>query len=83
MNLIQMTEIQQNTDKLISLIATKFEAGELDSDSLVQIFEVIGNYLNLKTVSDYAGLHRLTYNGVINTRKVKEIFGVKFVVDNN
>jgi hypothetical protein len=77
------TEIQQNTDKLISLIATKFEAGELDSDSLVQIFEVIGNYLNLKTVSDYAGLHRLTYNGVINTREVKEIFGVKFVVDNN
>ena len=83
MNLIQMTEIQQNTDKLISLIATKFEAGELDSDSLVQIFEVIGNYLNLKTVSDYAGLHRLTYNGVINTREVKEIFVVKFVVDNN
>jgi hypothetical protein len=77
------TEIQQNTDKLIALIATKFEAGELDSDSLVQIFEVIGNYLNLKTVSDYAGLHRLTYNGVINTREVKEIFGVKFVVDNN
>lgn len=79
---MEHTDIQANTDKLCKFIATKFEANELDNSSLVQIFEVMGSYLNLQTISDYAKSHGFTYNGVIKTRTIKEIFGVKFVIDN-
>ena len=63
----------------------KFEQSVLDGKwskrGLVHLFEVVGIYGNLYTISDYAKLKGLTYNGVKKTREVKEISGVKFVID--
>lgn len=75
-------KIKQNTEKLISFVEDKFIAGELDNNSLLQLFEVMGQYLNLETIPNYAKRTGLTYNGVKCTRMIKEIFGVKFVIDN-
>jgi len=72
----------ENTSKLLSFVAKKFQNNELDNDSLVQLIELCGNYLNLSTIPDYAKANNLSYNGVKRHRIIKELFNVKFVVDN-
>lgn len=74
--------IKEKNEKLKTFIFQKFQDGELDNDTLVQLIAQAGNYLNLKTVSDYAKLHNMSYNGVKNNRKIVELFNVKFVIDN-
>ena len=81
--MIQPTNIQQNTDKLTSFISAKFEAGELDNDSLVQIIEHAGAYLNLATITAYAKENNISYNGAKKFRKTITLFGVKLVIDND
>ncbi len=78
----QNAKIRDNSDKLINFVAAKFEAGELDNQSLVELFKSIGPYLNLMTISDYAKANGLSYEGVKKCRQVEKIFGVRFVVDN-
>lgn len=54
----------------------------LSNDDLIQIIEHVGSYLNLRTRSDYAKEHKISYNAAKNFRKNVIIFGVKFVIDN-
>ena len=63
-------------------LGQRIQNNELTNDEIVQIIELCGMYLNIKTVSDYATANNLSYNGVKNNRYIKEIFGVKFVIDN-
>lgn len=72
----------ENTDKLLRFISDKFENDEIDNDSLVQIIELCGSYLNLQTIADYAKNNDLSYNGVKKCRTIKTIFNTKFVIDN-
>ena len=78
-----MTDIQINTSKLLSFVANKFEADELDNDSLIQLIEHCASYLNLMTIPKYAKAHNISYNGAKMCRNVTEIIGVKFVIDND
>ena len=65
-------------DKLHEMITQKGVSNEF----LVQLIEVAGGYLNIKTIPDYAKYNNLTYNGVKKTRQIKIIFNTKFVIDN-
>lgn len=64
-------------------LSRRIENGELSNDDMVQIIELIGGYLNLSTISDYSKQNNLSYNGAKRFRKVKKIFNVKFVIDND
>jgi hypothetical protein len=77
-----MSKTTENTDKLLKFIADKFEAGELDNNSLVQIIELSASYLNLKTISQYAKDHNISYNGAKNFRQVITILNQKLIIDN-
>lgn len=55
---------------------------KMSNEELVQIIEVAGSYLNLKTISLYAKDNGLSYNGVKKCRKIITIFGTKLVMDN-
>ena len=77
-----MTQTQANTDKICQFITEKFESDQLDNDSLVQIIEHCGAYLNLCTISEYANKNKISYNGAKKFRTVKKIFNTKFVIDN-
>jgi hypothetical protein len=70
-------------NKLLNFIAEKFENNELDNSDMVQIIELCGMYLNLQTISDYAKEHNLSYNGVKNHRQIVNLFGKKYVLENN
>lgn len=76
-------DIKSNTDKLINFVASKYEQGQLDNNSLIELFKAMGAYLNLETISAYAERTGLSYQGVKVTRKIETIFKTKFVIDND
>lgn len=49
---------------------------------LVQIIELAGCYLDLRTIPKYAKDNSLSYNGVKKTREIITLFNCKFVLDN-
>lgn len=77
-----MSTTVDNTEKLCKFISDKFISKELNNESLVQIIELCGNYLNLQTISDYAKVNNLSYNGAKKHRKCIKLFKVKFIIDN-
>lgn len=77
-----MADVKQNTEKLLTFVGTKVQNNELDNDSLVQLIEVAGSFLNLQTIPDYCERTGMSYNGVKNGRKIIQLFGCKFVIDN-
>ena len=76
-------ETYENTKKLLSFVSEKFESGQINNESLVQLIELAGAYLNLQTIPDYAKSKDMSYNGVKKCRKIIELFSVKFVIDND
>lgn len=58
-----MTDIKLNTEKLLAFIAEKFQANELDNESMVQLIELAGGYLNIMTLPDWAKYNNKSYNG--------------------
>lgn len=79
---MEQTKIQSNTSKLLDFVAKKFEAGELNNSSLVELIQLSGSYLNLETIPDYAKRTGMSYEGVKKGRKIIELFKCKFVIDN-
>ena len=75
--------ISSNGQKLLSFLDEKMMDGNFTNNDLVQFIESVGKYLNLKTIPDYANENNMSYNGVKKFREVREILGVKFVIDND
>lgn len=67
---------------IINGIEKEIHTAGVSNDFLVQLIEVGGSHLNLMTISAYAKANQLTYNGVKKSREVRELFEVKFVIDN-
>jgi hypothetical protein len=74
--------ISSNGQKLLSFLDDKMYDGNFTNNDLVQFIEQCGKCLNLKTIPDYAKENKMSYNGVKKFREVKEIFNVKFIIDN-
>jgi len=55
---------------------------DVSNEFLVEIIKLSGNFLNLRTISDYARENNLSYQGVKTSRTIQKIFNVKFVIDN-
>lgn len=75
-------ETSVKTRKLLKFIYDKHISGDLKNKDLVQIIELCGGFLNLKSISDYAKENKMSYNGVKNHRKTVYLFNKKFVIDN-
>ena len=75
--------ISSNGEKLISFLDSKMYDGNFTNNDLVQFIESVGKYLGLQTLPDYAKENKMSYNGVKKFREVKDILGVKFVIDND
>ena len=53
------------------------------TDFLVQILELTGGHLNLETIQNYCKRTGMSYNGAKNYRKIFNMFGVRYVIENN
>jgi hypothetical protein len=77
-----MPEIKTNTEKLLQFVATKFEANELDNNSMVQLIELAGSFLNLRTLPQWAAENGKSYNGAKKQKNKIILFNTKFIIDN-
>ena len=75
-----MNDLEQ---KVLNRLENLIIENKLSNDNLVQIIELCGSYLNLQTISDYSKDNKISYNGVKKFRDIREIFNVKFVIDND
>ena len=75
-------ELTENEIDFLNRLGNHIQSNDISNNLLVQIIELAGGFLNLKTISDYAKSEGLSYNGVKNNRNVIEMFNVKFVIDN-
>lgn len=72
------------TDKelnIINRIGELIVNGELNTEAQVKIIELVNQFLDLKTISNFARENKMSYNGVKNFRKHIKIGGVKFIVE--
>lgn len=69
-------------NKILTHLGERIDKGELSNDDMVQLIEFAGQFLNLKTIPDYAKDNNLSYNGVKKHREIKIIFNVQFVIGN-
>lgn len=75
----QLTEYEQNA---LNKLGESIQLGKWSNDGMVQLIELVGDFLNLQTIPNYAKNHKLSYNGVKKTRTIIKIKCVKFVIDN-
>ena len=61
-----------------------YESGKISDEQLVQIFERISHYLNLKTITNTANFRNKSYNGIKKfANHDLEIDGQKFYKNND
>ena len=78
-----MRKTNKHKEKLTEYITKVVYKEELENDALVQIIELCGGFLNLKTIPQYSKDNNISYNGAKKCRNVVELFGNKFIIDNS
>ncbi len=68
---------------ITSHLSSRIENGELSNNDLVQLIELIGGYLNIKTIPDYCKENKISYNGAKKFRNPITIFNTKFIINND
>jgi hypothetical protein len=76
-----MGKITEKEKLMIERLDKLIYTNGVSKEFLIQLFELSGRYLNIKTISDYAKENKMSYNGVKKFRGIKEMFGVKFVIE--
>lgn len=75
----QLTEYEQKS-------LHKFEEticeGKWSNEGLVQLIELVGDYLNPVSIQEYADKTGKSYNGIKKTKKATVLFGHKYIIDN-
>jgi hypothetical protein len=77
-----MKKPNKHKEKLLDYITKVVYREELENDALVQIIELCGGFLNLKSIPQYAKDNNISYNGAKKCRDVIELFNSKFIIDN-
>jgi len=77
-----MPELTQYERDSLNKLGQSIQSGKWSNTGLVQLIELAGMYLNIKTIPDYAKDQRITYNGAKKRISPITIFNVKFIIDN-
>ena len=70
-------------DTVANSVSSGVQKGQLSNNDLVQIIELCGAYLNLKSRSQYAKANNISYNGAKRFRENVLLFGTIFIIDND
>lgn len=71
-------------EKIQNRLHEVIQNGELDNNEIIQLIELLGAYLNIETMANRAKRLNIDYNCVKKSSVYKvDMFGVKFVVDND
>jgi Na+/phosphate symporter len=69
-------------------LSKRVQNNELNNESIIELIDLLGTYLNAETISDYSKRTKLSYNGTLqrmgNGRlKTFTLFKTKFVIEND
>ena len=78
-----MPELSDYERKAIIKLGESIHAGRWSNAGLVELIKLEGDFLNIKTIPKYAKSVGKSYPGVLKTKKVTEIFDVKWIIDND
>ena len=80
-----MDKLSDYEKESLSKLFVSISKGKWSNEGLVQLIELAGDHLNLRTAPDYAKQENISDKGArIETkiRKLKKLFNVTFVIDN-
>lgn len=77
-----MSELTQYERDSLNKLGQSIQEGKWSNAGLVQLIELSGCFLNIKTIPDYARDRKISYNGAKKRINPTMIFGVKFIIDN-
>jgi len=77
-----MAELTKYEKDSLQKLGESIHSGRWSNAGLVQLIELAGCFLNLKTIPGYCRSTGISYNGAKNNRQVVKLFDVKFIVDN-
>lgn len=78
---MQLSEYEQ---KALNKLGQSIQDGRWSNEGLVELIKLVGDdFLNIKTIPRYAESVGKSYPGVLKTRPVTVIFGVKFIIHND
>ena len=67
----------------INKLGNHIQKNNYSNDMLVELIKLGGGFLNLKTIPKYSKDNNIYYQGAKTCRNVVEVFGCKFVIDND
>ena len=78
-----LKEIKVQKSELATRLEKHIFENDVPNSELIEIMNICGDYLNLKTRSQYARENNISYNGAKHHRNNVKINGVIFIVDND
>ena len=78
-----MPQLTQYEKLALQKLGESIHQGKWSTSGMVQLIELVGEFLNPLTISDYAEKEGISYNGVKKCRKTTKLFGIKFIIDND
>lgn len=79
---MQLTDYEQ---KAIVKLGQSIHEAKWSNEGLVELIKLCGEYLNVSTVPDYCARTGMSYPGAIKPargRQVIDLFGARFIIDN-
>jgi hypothetical protein len=77
-----MSQLSDYELKSIQKLESSIMEGKWSNEGMVRLIELLGDYLNLKSIPEYSTFKGKTYNGIKKTKKIRVILKHKFVIDN-
>lgn len=77
-----MTQLTEYEELALNKVGQTIHDGKWSNEGLVQLIELVGTYLQIKPIQQYANENNLSYNGVKKRENVTVILGHKFIIDN-
>lgn len=77
-----MTQLTEYETKSLQKLGEAIHHGKWSNEGLVQLIELVGTFLNPKSIQQYADGKGKSYNGIKKTKPIRIILGHKYIIDN-
>lgn len=77
-----MSQLSEYERESLKKLGESIHERKWSNDGLVQLIELVGTFLNLKSIQQYANDKGKTYNGIKKAKKARIILGHRFITDN-
>ena len=79
-----MTQLSEYERNALNKLGQSIVDGKWSNAGLVELIKLVGeDFLNIKTIPRYAEFVGKSYPGVVKTREITHLLGVKWIIDND